>query len=59
DDYQTLFTVSPDQIDSFNTTIGKLGLEAFEVGAIGTGTGVHLRRSGQSVPLPPVKGYEH
>lgn len=59
DDYQTLFTVAPDQIDAFSIAIGRLGLEAFKIGMVDQGEGVHLRLSGQTVPLPTVKGYEH
>ncbi|MGB3624457.1 MAG: thiamine-phosphate kinase, partial [Henriciella sp.] len=59
DDYQTLFTVSPGKLDEFRRKAADTGVEAIEIGEIETGEGVRIHNSGEFVPLPPVKGYEH
>lgn len=59
DDYELLFTASPEADASLRTRAALIDLPLTPIGRIGEGLGLLMRDAEGWVPLPPRLGYEH
>jgi thiamine-monophosphate kinase len=59
DDYELLFTASPDAAPRLLALADQLGLPLTRIGACVAGAGLRLSDRGAPVPLPPSLGFEH
>lgn len=59
DDYQTLFTIRPDDLPTCAEAMGQASVEFRRIGQVEKGEGLRLSLHGQAVSVPPVTGYQH
>ncbi len=59
DDYQCLFTVRADRVESCLAWARSAGLQLTPIGCVGAGDGIELRFKGKTVAVPARTGFQH